>query len=60
MLGVLQDEILLLDWKQRLERDIETTKAQSNIASIRSVSHPLLLSSSYPILFFGTFNKFHL
>lgn len=34
---VPQDEILLLDWKQRLERDIETTKAQSNIASVRSV-----------------------
>ncbi|KAJ4727660.1 AAA-type ATPase family protein [Melia azedarach] len=32
-----QDETLLLDWKQQLERDIETLKAQSNIVSIRSV-----------------------
>ncbi|XVF21951.1 hypothetical protein REPUB_Repub12eG0133400 [Reevesia pubescens] len=32
-----QDEALLLDWKQQLERDIETLKAQSNVVSIRSV-----------------------
>ncbi|GLU07398.1 hypothetical protein SLE2022_243580 [Rubroshorea leprosula] len=32
-----QDEALLLDWKQQLERDIETLKAQSNIISIRTV-----------------------
>lgn len=32
-----QDENLLLDWKQKLERDTETLKAQSNIVSIRSV-----------------------
>ncbi|TYJ09228.1 hypothetical protein E1A91_A11G126700v1 [Gossypium mustelinum] len=32
-----QDEALLLDWKQQLERDIETLKAQSNIVSFRSV-----------------------
>ncbi|KAF7818214.1 ATPase family AAA domain-containing protein 1 [Senna tora] len=32
-----QDEALLSDWKQQLERDIETMKAQSNIVSIRSV-----------------------
>ncbi|GLT42470.1 hypothetical protein SLA2020_164670 [Shorea laevis] len=32
-----QDEASLLDWKQRLERDIETLKAQSNILSIRTV-----------------------
>ncbi|KAK8565472.1 hypothetical protein V6N13_020579 [Hibiscus sabdariffa] len=32
-----QDEALLLDWKQQLERDSETLKAQSNIVSIRSV-----------------------
>ncbi|KAL5561481.1 hypothetical protein UlMin_031228 [Ulmus minor] len=32
-----QDEILLSDWKQQLERDVETLKAQSNIVSIRSV-----------------------
>ncbi|GMI66585.1 hypothetical protein like AT1G02890 [Hibiscus trionum] len=32
-----QDEALLLDWKQQLERDIETLKAQSNIVIIRSV-----------------------
>ncbi|OMO63807.1 hypothetical protein CCACVL1_22255 [Corchorus capsularis] len=32
-----QDETLLLDWKQQLERDIETLKAQSNIVSIQSV-----------------------
>uniref|UniRef100_A0A7N2N3C2 AAA+ ATPase domain-containing protein n=1 Tax=Quercus lobata TaxID=97700 RepID=A0A7N2N3C2_QUELO len=32
-----QDEAVLSDWKQQLERDIETLKAQSNIVSIRSV-----------------------
>ncbi|XVE77637.1 hypothetical protein DITRI_Ditri13aG0078700 [Diplodiscus trichospermus] len=32
-----QDEALLVDWKQQLERDIETLKTQSNIVSIRSV-----------------------
>lgn len=32
-----QDETLLLDWKQQLERDVETLKAQSNIVSIRAV-----------------------
>ncbi|KAK9945569.1 hypothetical protein M0R45_011077 [Rubus argutus] len=32
-----QDEALLSDWKQQLERDIETLKAQSNIVSIRAV-----------------------
>ncbi|KAJ8446970.1 hypothetical protein Cgig2_006598 [Carnegiea gigantea] len=32
-----QDENLLPDWKQKLERDTETLKAQSNIVSIRSV-----------------------
>ncbi|GMJ09177.1 hypothetical protein like AT1G02890 [Hibiscus trionum] len=32
-----QDEALLLDWKQQLERDTETLKAQSNISCIRSV-----------------------
>ncbi|XP_029126160.1 uncharacterized protein LOC114915513 [Cajanus cajan] len=33
-----QDEALLSDWKQQLDRDIETMKAQSNVVSIRSVS----------------------
>ncbi|CAK7348291.1 unnamed protein product [Dovyalis caffra] len=32
-----QDESLLVDWKQKLERDIETLKVQANIVSIRSV-----------------------
>ncbi|XP_062143427.1 uncharacterized protein LOC133851135 [Alnus glutinosa] len=32
-----QDEALLSDWKQQLERDVETLKAQSNIVSIRLV-----------------------
>ncbi|XP_043719812.1 uncharacterized protein LOC122667554 [Telopea speciosissima] len=32
-----QDEALLLDWKQKLDRDVETLKAQSNIVSIHSV-----------------------
>ncbi|XP_015891975.2 uncharacterized protein LOC107426342 isoform X3 [Ziziphus jujuba] len=32
-----QDEALLSDWKQQLECDVETMKAQSNIVSIRSV-----------------------
>ncbi|XP_024021965.1 uncharacterized protein LOC21389436 [Morus notabilis] len=32
-----QDEAVLSDWKQQLERDVETLKAQSNIVSIRTV-----------------------
>ncbi|XP_061347252.1 uncharacterized protein LOC133292819 [Gastrolobium bilobum] len=32
-----QDEALLSDWKQQLERDVETMKAQSNVVSIRLV-----------------------
>ncbi|KAI3749241.1 hypothetical protein L2E82_19848 [Cichorium intybus] len=32
-----QDELLLSDWKQQLDRDIETLKSQSNIISIRAV-----------------------
>ncbi|XP_071716573.1 uncharacterized protein [Rutidosis leptorrhynchoides] len=32
-----QDELLLSDWKQQLDRDIEKMKSQSNIVSIRSV-----------------------
>ncbi|KAE8707010.1 hypothetical protein F3Y22_tig00110387pilonHSYRG00591 [Hibiscus syriacus] len=31
------DEALLLDWKQQLERDIETLKEQANFVSIRSL-----------------------
>ncbi|KAL3648017.1 hypothetical protein CASFOL_008985 [Castilleja foliolosa] len=34
---VPQDETVLIDWKQQLDRDIETMKSQSNIGSIRSV-----------------------
>lgn len=32
-----QDEVLLSDWKQQLDRDIETLKSQSNLVSIRAV-----------------------
>ncbi|KAJ8753965.1 hypothetical protein K2173_001863 [Erythroxylum novogranatense] len=32
-----QDEALLLGWKQQLERDVETLKAQANIVSIRTM-----------------------
>ncbi|XP_050363356.1 uncharacterized protein LOC126782190 [Argentina anserina] len=31
------DEALLSDWKQKLDRDVETLKAQSNIVSIHAV-----------------------
>ncbi|KAH6827392.1 AAA-type ATPase family protein [Perilla frutescens var. hirtella] len=31
-----QDETVLVDWKQKLDRDVETMKSQSNIGSIRS------------------------
>jgi hypothetical protein len=34
----LQDETLLTDWKQQLDRDVETLKAKSNVGSIRTVS----------------------
>ncbi|AQK82697.1 hypothetical protein ZEAMMB73_Zm00001d037038 [Zea mays] len=33
-----KDEALLTDWKQQLDRDVETLKAKSNIGSIRTVS----------------------
>ncbi|KAG8389476.1 hypothetical protein BUALT_Bualt02G0233300 [Buddleja alternifolia] len=32
-----QEETVLVDWKQQLDRDIETMKSQSNIGSIRLV-----------------------
>ncbi|ESQ36643.1 hypothetical protein EUTSA_v10006579mg [Eutrema salsugineum] len=32
-----EDEALLLDWKEKLERDTEILKAQANITSIRAV-----------------------
>ncbi|KAH6766382.1 AAA-type ATPase family protein [Perilla frutescens var. hirtella] len=32
-----QDEAVLVDWKQQLDRDIETMKSQSNIGGIRTV-----------------------
>ncbi|XP_041020942.1 uncharacterized protein LOC121262512 isoform X2 [Juglans microcarpa x Juglans regia] len=37
MIQLPQDETLLSDWKQQLERDVETLKAQSNIVSFRLV-----------------------
>ncbi|KAL0287748.1 UNVERIFIED_CONTAM: hypothetical protein Sradi_7117200, partial [Sesamum radiatum] len=36
------DEAVLVDWKQKLDRDTETLKSQSNIGSIRSVLKRLL------------------
>ncbi|GER43720.1 AAA-type ATPase family protein [Striga asiatica] len=36
-----QDETELVGWKQKLDRDVETMKSQSNIASIRSVLNRL-------------------
>ncbi|OIW12711.1 hypothetical protein TanjilG_24644 [Lupinus angustifolius] len=41
-----QDEALLSDWKQQLERDIETMKAQANILSIHSVLNRIGLNCS--------------
>ncbi|KAK7270209.1 hypothetical protein RIF29_23193 [Crotalaria pallida] len=38
-----QDEALLSEWKQKLERDVETMKAQSNVVSIRSVLNRIKL-----------------
>ncbi|KAL6527610.1 hypothetical protein OROMI_029421 [Orobanche minor] len=38
-----QDEIELVDWKQQLDRDVETMKSQSNIGNIRSVLNRLNL-----------------
>ncbi|MED6155223.1 hypothetical protein PIB30_003413 [Stylosanthes scabra] len=32
-----EDEVLLSDWKQQLERDVETIKAQANTVNIRTV-----------------------
>ncbi|CAL5208914.1 unnamed protein product [Lathyrus oleraceus] len=41
-----QDESLLSDWKQQLDRDTETMKAQSNVASIRLVLNKFGLDCS--------------
>ncbi|KAL8232797.1 hypothetical protein R6Q57_002575 [Mikania cordata] len=41
-----QDELLLSDWKQQLDRDTETLKSQSNIVSIRAVLNRVGLDSS--------------
>ena len=68
---LVQDEALLSDWKQQLERDIETMKAQSNIVSVCTVSPetsdsfyvPFLLLLSYAsscCIFSACFNFFHL
>ena len=45
-----QDESMLSDWKQQLDRDIETLKSQSNIVSIRTVS---CLWPHSPVMFHG-------
>ncbi|XP_028214938.1 uncharacterized protein LOC114396990 [Glycine soja] len=66
-----QDEALLSDWKQQLERDIETMKVQSNIVSVCTVSPktsdsfyvPFLLLLSYAssyCIFSACFYFFHL
>lgn len=36
-----QDENLLSDWKEQLDRDVETLRAKTNILNIRSVSGQL-------------------
>ncbi|CAI9297175.1 unnamed protein product [Lactuca saligna] len=41
-----QDETLLSDWKQQLDRDIETLKSQSNIISIQTVLNRVGLGCS--------------
>jgi len=55
MSKLLQDEGLLSDWKQQLERDIETMKAQSNIVSVRTVS-PATHVNFYVLVFYFNFN----
>ncbi|GJY87870.1 putative adenosinetriphosphatase [Tanacetum coccineum] len=41
-----QDEVLLTEWKQQLDRDIETLKSQSNIVGIRAVLNRVGLDCS--------------
>ncbi|KAF8672924.1 hypothetical protein HU200_049137 [Digitaria exilis] len=36
LFDLFPDEALLTDWKQQLDRDVETLKAKSNVGSIRS------------------------
>ena len=71
LIQLVQDEAILSDWKQQLERDIETMKAQSNIVSIRTVSPEtsdhfyvpfllLLFCASSCCIFSTCFNFFHL
>ncbi|XP_047981035.1 uncharacterized protein LOC125222455 [Salvia hispanica] len=38
-----QDEVVLVDWKQQLDRDIETMKSLSNIGGIRTVLNRIRL-----------------
>ncbi|KAG2563979.1 hypothetical protein PVAP13_8KG377800 [Panicum virgatum] len=38
-----QDEALLTDWKQQLDRDVETLKAKSNVGNIRAPCKGILL-----------------
>jgi len=35
---LLQDEVLLSDWKQQLDRDADTLKMKGNLNSLRTVS----------------------
>lgn len=44
---LLQDETLLVDWKYKLDRDVETLKAKGNLNSIRSVSRKKILCSKH-------------
>jgi hypothetical protein len=41
-----QDEAQLVDWKQQLDRDVETLKAKANVGNIRAVSSCYLFSSA--------------
>lgn len=38
LLNFYQDEAQLTDWKQQLDRDVETLKAKANVGNIRAVS----------------------
>ncbi|KAG5094381.1 hypothetical protein JHK84_049969 [Glycine max] len=45
-----QDEALLSDWKQQLERDIETMKVQSNIVSVCTIDRASMLDEAIEYL----------
>lgn len=52
--GILQDEALLVSWKQHLERDAETLKLKANLNNLRTVRETF--SHKRTIILFSSFS----